>query len=110
MSEPAKTEQKQDHDHKPNRVHIETSAAQMASLDEASKAAKDTPSSRGYALYVTSKKENSAFSIRAGNKLIRGHRDTSKNYILFRVPHDVVKNFERHDFVRTGRIIKAKAQ
>jgi len=93
---------------KPNRTQVEKDAVQAVKKIEAIQAAVSTPAKGDYVLYVTAKKENSAFTIRAGNVEIRGQRDSTKDYILFRVPHDVAKNFEAHTFCRTGRIIKAK--
>ena len=93
---------------KPNRTQVEKDAVQEVIKDEAVSAAQKTPAAGEYVLYVTKKKENSAFSIRCGGQVVQGQRDSTKDYILFRVPHAVTANFEAHEFFRTGRIVKAK--
>jgi hypothetical protein len=61
-----------------------------------------------FVLYVTAKPENTVFEIRAKEAVVKGRRDSTKRYILFRVPVDVEEAFKAHKFVKSGRVIRVK--
>ena len=93
----------------PKRSVAEDAAVAEAKKLEAEGAAVEAiaHNPKGFKIYVTAQKENSAFAIRAGGQTIQGRRDKSGEYILFRVPEDMVAKFEAHTFCKGGRIIKA---
>jgi hypothetical protein len=103
-----KTEKTEKAEKAVSRTEYEAKAAQSTEKNEAIEAAAVAKAPGDYVLYITAKKENSVFEIRAGGEMVRGFRDPSKKYIMFRVPPKVEKSFRMHNFVTTGRIIKAK--
>ena len=92
---------------KQTRSQVETKATAAAQLDAVSASAKKE-SRPDHVLYVSANKENAAFSIRAGGVKVRSIRNKDTGGLVFRVPTAIVKQFEAHEFVTSGRVVKAK--
>ena len=72
----------------------------------AKKMAKDNKPADGSVMFVSTNKEL-LVDINAGGTVYKPQWDSSKNYLIWTVDKENVKNFENHSFVKHGKITRA---
>lgn len=80
-------------------------AHNATALEKAVKKAHDV---KGVTLFVSTRPENARITIRAAGREVTSFKDETGKGLIFRVPNEIVEMFEKHEFIVSGRFVRAK--